>query len=763
MTDRALVDSLDDAALIPFLPLIHVAWADGELSDSEIASIREVVMSRDALAVRETLAAWLDPARPPSPVAIAELGRRIRLLAPTDETPRTVEELGRDLADRHAGMTEVAAATLHRAATLVGPLGVDLADAITNSVRLRPIDRPTPRFDVAALTEIIDGRHAPVRARMRRLLSEPFFLRPLDLEVDRHRELVLEWAIRLADEGIGRLSYPAPHGDDDIGSFIAAFGIIAHHDISLLTKFGVQFGLWGGAVARLGTTSHHDAYLPRTASLELPGGFAMTETGHGSNVAELETTAHYDGATDELVVHTPHDLARKDYIGNAAVHGRIAVVFCRLIVADEDHGVHAVVVPLRSADGRPLEGMRIEDNGPKQGLNGVDNGRIWFDRVRVPRTALLDRFARIDDDGTYRSDIPSRARRFFTTIGTLVGGRVSVGSAAVNVSKSALTIAVRYAHRRRQFGVDRTSERLLIDYPAHRMRLIPRLAGTYAYHFAFEQLIDDYAAGDGDQREIEARAAALKAFGSWHANDVIQAAREACGGQGYLAENRLAQMRADADIFTTYEGDNTVLAQQVTKSALSDFGQEFSSLNWAGTVRYVVRRAVAAAVEAAPGIGGVGPDDIVARDGLASVLRAREMHQTEALARRVRARVDDGMAAFDAFADVQDHVLAVARSFTERSVFDAFASAVDRTEGAEADVLHRLLLVFGLDRVLADGGWFLEHAEMSPAASKAARRERRRLVSELAHDALALVDAFAIPDVLIAAPIALGDTVEADQ
>src|SRR5690606_4976706 len=137
-----------------------------------------------------------------------------------------------------------------------------------------------------------------------------------------------------------------------------------------------------------------------------------------------------------------------DYIGNAAAHGELAVVFAQLEVAGERHGVHAVVVPIR-IDGAPAPGVRIEDCGHKMGLNGVDNGRLWFDDVRVPRENLLDRFASVSAEGVYSSEIESKGRRFFTMLGTLVQGRVSVGGAGISASKVALTIAVNYADRRR--------------------------------------------------------------------------------------------------------------------------------------------------------------------------------------------------------------------------------------------------------------------------------------------------------------------------
>ena len=104
---------------------------------------------------------------------------------------------------------------------------------------------------------------------------------------------------------------------------------------------------------------------------------------------------------------------------------------------DARNVVDVIAVLLEPANGRVLDGIRIEDSGLKEGLNGVDNGRIWFDAVRVPRESLLNRFADVSADGTYSSAITNPTKRFFTTIGTLVAGRVSIASASVNASKSA--------------------------------------------------------------------------------------------------------------------------------------------------------------------------------------------------------------------------------------------------------------------------------------------------------------------------------------
>src|SRR5690606_8437084 len=128
----------------------------------------------------------------------------------------------------------------------------------------------------------------------------------------------------------------------------------------------------------------------------------------------------YEPDTGEFVIHTPDESARKDYIGGAARDATVAAVFAQLITAGERHGVHCFLVPLRDADGNDLPGVTTSDCGHKGGLNGVDNGRIVFDRVRVPRDALLNRYADVSADGTYSSPIENPSRRFFTMLGTLI-------------------------------------------------------------------------------------------------------------------------------------------------------------------------------------------------------------------------------------------------------------------------------------------------------------------------------------------------------
>lgn len=105
--------------------------------------------------------------------------------------------------------------------------------------------------------------------------------------------------------------------------------------------------------------------------MHVAGCFGLTELGYGNNAVEMETTATFDAATDEFVVHSPSPLSMKYWITNSAVHAHICVVFAQLVTKGEQHGVHAVLVRIRNTDGSICPGVTIHDMGAKQGLPAV--------------------------------------------------------------------------------------------------------------------------------------------------------------------------------------------------------------------------------------------------------------------------------------------------------------------------------------------------------------------------------------------------------
>jgi acyl-CoA oxidase len=639
--------------------------------------------------------------------------------------------------------------------------------------------------DPVALRILLDGEQRIVREHVRAVLAHPRFEKPNEpLPTEQYREKVTEWTAALAETGGPSLLFPEEFGGlGMVGSAIASFETLALSDLSLLVKCGVQFGLFGGAVHHLGTRKHHERYLQRIASFDLPGAFAMSEAGHGSNVQRVQTTATYDPVAREFVVNTPTDEDRKDYIGNAARDGQIAAVFCQLHVGGQRRGVHCVLVPLRDDKGKVAEGVRIEDCGHKLGLNGVDNGRIWFDDVRVPRENLLDRYAQVSQEGEYYSPIENEDRRFFTMLGTLIQGRISVGGAAMSATKAALTIAIRHADKREQFGPpDSSDEMPLLDYRVHQRRLLPALARTYALHFTQEGVVaeldrifgeDDGSAEQSEaeqlaRRELESRAAGLKAIATWHANETIQGCREACGGAGYLTENRFGELMADTEVFTTFEGDNTILLQLVAKSLLTGYRDAFQDLNMVGMAAFVagqVWETVAEKSAIRELIGRLtddlvpsreGEEDLLDREYHKNLLIWREEHILSGAARRLKRGIDDGRDAFDVFNECQDHVLSAARAHTEREIHEAFAAAIERVEDEGLkEILGVLCDLHALAEIERDRAWFQEHGRISSTRAKAITRQVNELIARLRPIAVDLVDAFGIPDALLAAPIGL--------
>lgn len=235
--------------------------------------------------------------------------------------------------------------------------------------------------------------------------------------------------------------------------------------------------------------------------------------------------------------------------------------------------------------------------------------------------------------------------------------------------------------------------------------------------------------------------------------------REACGGAGYLAENRLPSLKADTDVFTTFEGDNTVLLQLVAKGLLTGHRDEFGSLDGWGRASFVAeqvremvlertaaRSLIERLISAVP-----GRDEEVAvtdRGWQLKVFEDRERHLLDGAVRRLR----NGAATkkdrpFDIFNDVQDHVLAVATAHIDRVTLEAFVAGIEDTaDPAVQALLSRICDLYALSVIETNKGWFLEHGRLTPARAKAITAVVNGLLRELRPHMRTLVDGFAIPD-----------------
>ncbi len=625
-------------------------------------------------------------------------------------------------------------------------------------------------FDVESVGRRLLGRWAHIRLHTRSVIEKQELFKTEGLSMDAHRERVLEQLKVLVREGATQYGFPEELGGElNPGGSLSSFEELVFGDPSLQIKFGVQWGLFGSAILYLGTDYHHKEFLPGAVTLDTPGAFAMTETGHGSDVASIGTTATYDPDTEEFVIHTPNRHSYKDYLGNAAVHGEAAVVFAQLVTDGDNHGVHAFYVPIR-ANGKLLPGVGSEDDGLKGGLNGIDNGRLFFDQVRIPRANLLNRYADVDPDGSYQSVIDSPGRRFFTQLGALVQGRVSLVGAVVNAQKLALDIAVRYGEERKQFPGPDGTERTLLDYQRHQRRLLPLLARTYAQAFSHQELLEQFHVvftGENDtdesRQDLETVAAAAKALSTWYALDTIQQAREACGGQGFMAEHRLTGLRADLDIYATFEGDNNVLLQLVAKRLLGDYAKAFKSPDFGTLAQYVAGQVGEKAVNRG-GLRGLAQTVVDFGSTARSVGYVKdEEHQHQLLADRVHTMVanlanklkhsgpKDPVKQAEVFNRYQNDLIEAALAHAELIMWEAFTSGLKTIEDEESrTVLTWLRDLYGFTVLENNLSWYLINGRLSAHRAEAITDYiDGRLLPRLRPYAIDLVDAFLLTPGLV--------------
>lgn len=624
------------------------------------------------------------------------------------------------------------------------------------------------KFPVSSvvLADYMKGKYRSFQEKILQYFRDrPELQTPIEISKDEHRELTMRQLQGLVREAGIR---PLKALLEDPSQYFAITEAAGTIDLSLAIKLGVQFSLWGGAVMNLGTQKHRDKYYAGIDNLDYLGCFAMTELHHGSNVQGIQTIARFDPQTDEFIIDTPNEGATKWWIGNAAVHGKFAAVFSRLILpgneADEvlDMGVHAFIVPIRDLDShKPLPGVEIRDCGYKVGLNGVDNGALKFHSVRIPRENLLNRFGDVSRDGQYTSNLPTINKRFAATLGELVGGRVGLAHGSVGVLKTAVTIAVRYSLLRQQFGPPKQPEISILDYQSQQHKLMPMLASTYAFHFATVYLVEKYSEMKKSQDEkviadVHALSAGLKAYVTSYTAKSLSVCREACGGHGYAAVNRFGALRNDHDIFQTFEGDNTVLLQQVSADLLKQYKEKFQGGTFNVTWNYLRDMMTTYLSEANPVIARrEGQDHLRDPKFQLDAFRYRTSRLLHTAALRLR-KHSKSLGSFEGWNRCLNHLLILAESHIESVILARFIEAVNSCKDRNARAVLKLLCdLYALDRIWKDIGSYRNVDYVAPNKAKAILRLTEYLCFEVRSVARELVDAFGIPDFALRAPIGM--------
>ncbi|XP_076785837.1 acyl-coenzyme A oxidase-like protein isoform X1 [Arvicanthis niloticus] len=613
----------------------------------------------------------------------------------------------------------------------------------------------------SSLHRYLDGEFWSLKNELRRALgNSPLFQPRYDLSLDEMRALTnqrVKFVLSLP-----LLKHVLQDHEEKRKNFISQSLVLGEVlcmvDVAMSVKCGILILLFGGAVSNLGSPEHVTKWFQPVKEQKYTGMFAMTEKGHGSNVRGIQTEATFDRDNQEFVIDMPCENAQKMYIGNA-MHGNYAAVFAQLIIEGKSQGPHCFIVPIRDENGNLYPGVTAIDMMYKEGMNGVDNGILIFDKVRIPRENLLDKFGSVAPDGQYHSPIQNKSARFNAMLATLTPSRLAVTFQAMGAMKLGLTIAIRYSHSRRQFGPKGKEEVKIIEHQMQSLRLMSHLATALALTFTSRHagyiLDEDIFQGREliNRRSLQALMAGLKAYSTWETVSCLQDCRECTGGMGYIMENQISGLKCDTDVFVTFEGDNMVMLQVVARELLAQYSKQHKKnpllgmiQNWMATAGDKLRTSFP-----------VFNNDMVGH--LAFLLKAvnfRERVLQRSLVSRIYHKVvTEKEDFFSAWNSCMHHVISLSLAHIHRVALEQFTLAVRHCPDKEDQaLLMKFCLLYGTKLVFQERGWYLEHKYLTPKASMRIRAQLLNLCESVKDDALKVISAFNIPHTIIRAPIA---------
>ncbi|TXT09567.1 uncharacterized protein COLE_03501 [Cutaneotrichosporon oleaginosum] len=627
------------------------------------------------------------------------------------------------------------------------------------TVRLLNEERADPPFNVRKMAVALHGSEEALQLKekfMAEIARNPAFKNNdiHDISKDEIRERTMEKFGAMVEFVTS----------ESIEVFTQRMALVGIADPAFWTRFGVHYGLFLGAL-RSGATSNQMSYWVEKGVLGLNGVigcFAMTELGHGSNVAGLETTATFDSESDTFIINTPHLRATKWWIGGAASSATHAAVFARLIVDGKDHGVQTFITQLRDTKTfHTMPGITIGDIGKKMGRDGIDNGYIQFTFVRVPRAHMLMKNTQVSRDGTVTK--PPLAQLAY---GALLGGRTSMVADSSNSAKKALTIAVRYAAMRRQFSSGGNKlETQILDYPIHQRRLMPLVAQAVAIGFTATKLQEMYE--DMTQsldrlkptdpnlmetlaklKETHATSAGLKAFCTWSTLDTIEKCRQSCGGHGYSSYSNLPAQYNDFAVQCTWEGDNTILALQAGRALVSSYIGATQGAKLPSGVAYLCNEANLTAKSD----GSLSLDDMERGWDCVAANAAKKAAYEYAGFRKQGKNKDE------AYELCSQSRFIAAKLHTTGYIFKMFKAALgDLPDSSEKATLTTVAKLYGVWQVEQNEGVFLKYGFLQPEHTDEVQRQVDAFCAEVRKYAVPLIDSFALSDHIINSPLGKWD------
>lgn len=488
-------------------------------------------------------------------------------------------------------------------------------------------------------------------------------------------------------------------------------------------------------------------WLRKAQNCEIVGTYAQTELGHGTNVRALETTATYDPATEEFVIHSPTITAAKFWPGGLGKTVNYAVVIAGLYTRGKYHGMQSFVVPVRDlATHMPLKGVTIGDIGPKFGYDMIDNGFLCLNQVRIPRDNMLMRNVQVLKDGTFVKSAGHDKLMYIVML--KVRSHIVFGIAARGLAQ-AVTIAVRYSCVRHQSELKPGSaEAQILDFQTQQYKLLPLLATVYAYWFAGRKMIEAYydlerELTNRDTRslpELHANSAGLKALTTSVMMSGIEQCRLACGGHGFSHASGLPKIYVHCSPACTYEGENTVMLLQTARFLAKSFQQAHSGALLGGSVAYLS--------EKLPEKSCI--DSSLSVTSLVVAYKRRAARLVSHACTQMAELQAGGCELYEAWNKSSVYLVKAAEAHCHLSVVETFAESISPSscEGCSAisSVLTDLFTLYALYGISTNSGDFSEDGFMSAGQLRIVNDGVLTLLERIRPNAVALVDAFEFGD-----------------
>jgi alkylation response protein AidB-like acyl-CoA dehydrogenase len=332
----------------------------------------------------------------------------------------------------------------------------------------------------------------------------------------------------MGELGLLGMLVPETYGGSDTGviAYAAALEEIAAGDGPCSTIMSVHSSVGCVPILKFGNEEQRQRFLPKLASGEWIGGFALTEPQAGSDASNLKTRARRNGH------HYVLDGA-KQFI-TSGKNGQVIIVFA---VTDPDAGKKGITAFIVPTDTPGYEVIRVEE---KLGLHSSDTCQIAFTGMRVPAELRLG-----EEGEGYR-----------IALANLEGGRIGIAAQAVGMAQASFEAARNYARERTAFG------KPIVEHQA----VAFRLADMATRIEAARQLVFHAASLREAGQPCLSEASMAKLFASEMAERVCSDAIQIHGGYGYIADYPVERIYRDVRICQIYEGTSDVQRMVIARN-----------------------------------------------------------------------------------------------------------------------------------------------------------------------------------------------------